>query len=194
MHFYVDLGLKTNIMIRIDAETAESAKALGLNISKISEDALAQAIAEETRPFSIVESDQVVFRANLIYVKHEETLGLGFNVLNASEENLIIDRIIYSLHLSKEIFDKPIEVFKGVALKREDVPKGKQVSMPGEGFKPSKGTVDRINEMIAKGDGSVKWVIFTELYLSSKKGIIKGKFEWKRDEKGFACLEPLLIM
>ena len=50
MQFESVVALKKNVMIRIDAELVEKAKELGLNISKVCENALIQAVKalEET--------------------------------------------------------------------------------------------------------------------------------------------------
>jgi len=186
-------------MIRIDAEAVEKAKTLGLNISKICEEALNQAVAEETRPYSLIESDKVTFSADLFYVKNNELLGPVFRIVNSSEENLILDRIVYSASLYEanlpllETLDKPIQGFKGVILKREDIPKGAIKYIGGELPKPSSDTVEKINIMMSKGDESIKGVIFADIFLNGKKGIITGKFEVKRDEKGDVSYQPLRI-
>jgi hypothetical protein len=48
----MEIELKKNVMIRIDANLVQKAKELGLNISKISENALNDMIARIERPVS----------------------------------------------------------------------------------------------------------------------------------------------
>jgi post-segregation antitoxin (ccd killing protein) len=48
----MEIELKKNVMIRIDQNLVQKAKALGLNISKVSENALKEMIARIERPIS----------------------------------------------------------------------------------------------------------------------------------------------
>jgi len=81
--------LKTNVTIRIDEHVAEKAKELDLNISKISQESLLQAIEEETKPYKITDTSEVVLEAELIYNIRQKTLAISFVAINASGENVI---------------------------------------------------------------------------------------------------------
>ena len=53
MHrYYMAIEVKKNVMIRIDGNLVHKAKELGLNISKVSENALKEMIARIERPMS----------------------------------------------------------------------------------------------------------------------------------------------
>ena len=171
-------------MIRINTETVQNAKSLGLNISKICEDALIQAIKEETQPYEIVESPQIIFDAELLYVPSDSTLALGFTVTNTSEENVILDRINYVLDIKSDNSEKPIQIFKGTVLKRVTIRKGQGKHPFGERLKPSPELARILREKASNNFKDLEWRIVPSLYVNNKKSILKGRFKQILDETG----------
>ena len=188
------MSSKTNVMIRIDSNIAEKAKALDLNLSKLCEAALESAIVEETQPFSIKLSDKIFFRSSVGYLSRKGIISIWFTVTNASDENLILDRITYQLFITKEVLGDVLESFNSAVLTREDIPKGKQVIVAGEAFKISKDTIEKLNEMSSRNERTIGHIVNANIFLNSKKNVIKGKFEWKKDENGFPIIEPFLVI
>jgi hypothetical protein len=194
MQLYVDGSqMKTNVMIRIDEETVQKAKALELNISKICEEALENQVKEELQPYGLIQSQQIIFDAELYY--HESTrLLVVFNVTNASEENVILDRITYSVDLGGPA-DTSFYSFTGAMLRRRTIEKGtkeKFIDDPQEGL-------DLVDEMKKKSvdiEKDVKWVITPSLYANSKRGILQGQFQevsQPRNEAGDISYRSLKI-
>lgn len=179
--------MKTNVMIRIDADAVQSAKALDLNISRICEEALTQAVEEEARPFEITESMQIILRAGIAYHVRSEGLRLGlvFVIANESGENVVLDRINYDVFIKRDVNDKDVQHFKGNVLERRTISKGMQEVFP-ESLEPSPDLVQILKETTASDHyvKGLKWVIFADLFVDSKKRILRGKFEQILDEKG----------
>ena len=165
--------MKTNVMIRIDEETVQKAKALELNISKICEEALENQVKEEMQPYGLIQSQQIIFDAELYY--HESTrLLVVFNVTNASEENVILDRITYSVDLADPA-NTPFYSFNGAMLRRRTIEKGtkeKFIDDPREGLD----LVDDLKKKSVDIEKDVKWIITPSLYANSKRGILQGQF------------------
>ena len=175
MQLYVDvLHMKTNVMIRIDEEIVQKAKALDLNISKICEEALDNAVKEEMQPYGLIESQQIIFDAELCY--HESARFLVvFNVTNASEENVILDRIDYLVDLVDSA-NAPIRTLTGAVLRRRTILKGtkeKFIDDPAEG----QDLVDDLKKKSVDIEKDVKWRITPSLYVESKRGILQGQFQ-----------------
>jgi len=175
MQLYVDgFHMKTNVMIRIDEETVQKAKALDLNISKICEEALDNAVKEEIQPYGLIESQQIIFDAELCYYESTRFLVV-FNVTNASEENVILDRIDYSIDLVDSA-NAPIRTLTGAVLRRRTIHKGtkeKFIDDPAEG----QDLVDDLKKKSVDIEKNVKWRITPSLYVESKRGILQGQFQ-----------------
>jgi hypothetical protein len=180
--------MKTNVTIRIDEEIVQNAKELDLNISRISEKALLQAVKEETKPYMIVETSQIILDAKLYYNIRERALAVTFIVFNASEENVISDRINYSLLVTdRETFtDLPIrqsiQEFKGINLERKTVFKG-QREIFVEHLSPSPELSKIFSEVTHEDTKNLRWVIYPTAFVESKKRVLQAKFEQILDEK-----------
>lgn len=191
MQLYADgLHVKTNVMIRIDEETVQKAKALDLNISKICEEALDNAVKEEMQPYGLIESQQIIFDAELFY--HESTRFLVvFNVTNASEENVILDRITYLVDLVDSA-NVPVRTLTGAVLRRRTILKGakeKFIDDPAE----CQDLVDDLKKKSVNIEKDLKWRITPSLYVDSKRGILQGHFEEIFDETGSISYRRLKI-
>lgn len=183
--------MKTNIMIRIDENVAQSAKSVDLNISKICEEALMHAVQEETQPYQITVSRQIVFSADLLYNKKQSQIAVLFSILNTSEENVILDRITYKIFIQPAkqtgFGDPTPQTFKGVILERNTIQKGQWLGVSDAlTFEQSKIT-SMLNEELS-------WRIYPELFVDSKRGILNGKFEQKLDDNGQVAARPLKVI
>ncbi len=192
--------MRTNVTIRIDDDVVQRAKALDLNFSRICEGAMLQAIEEETKPFGITETCQVILEAELIYNIREKILGINFTAINASEENVISDRINYLVSVTdKEFFtDLPdrqsIQKFKGTVLKRKTLPKGGRDTF-SERLSPSPDLGKRLSEVTYKDSKNLRWIVYPTLIVDSKKRVLQARFEQIMDEKGvFPIPRPLKTM
>jgi hypothetical protein len=180
--------MKTNVTIRIDEEIVQNAKELDLNISRISEKALHQAVKEETKPYMIFETPQITLKANIFYNIREKGLAATFIILNASEENVISDRINYSVLVTdKEFFtDLPgrqsLQEFKGTNLERQTIFKG-QWAIFTEILSPSPELAKRLAEMTHEDSKNLRWVISPAAFVESRKRVLQAKFEQIKDEK-----------
>jgi hypothetical protein len=180
--------MKTNVTIRIDEEIVQNAKELDLNISRISEKALLQAVNEETKPYMIVETTQIILDAKLYYNIREKTLAATFIVFNASEENIISDRINFSLLVTdRETFtDLPIrqslQEFKATNLERKTLFKG-QREIFVEHLSPSPELSKILFEVTHEDTKNLRWVIYPTAFVESKKRVLLAKFEQILDEK-----------
>jgi len=180
-------------MIRVDEETVRTAKALELNISKICEEALMNAVMEETQPYGIIPSLQIIYDAELYqYPRMGNHLAIIFTVRNNSEENVILDRIKYLVAVLKES-GEPIQTFEEMILDRRTIAKGTSESFPGK-LIPSADLARVILETTSDGKSSLKWVVYPTLIADSKKRVLEGKFEQIWDEKKTMALpRPLKI-
>jgi hypothetical protein len=182
--------MKTNVMIRIDEEIVQKAKALDLNISKICEEALDSAVKEEMEPYGLIESQQIIFDAELCYYESTRFLVV-FNVTNASEENVILDRIDYSIDLVDSA-NVPVRTLTGAVLRRRTILKGtkeKFIDDPAEG----QDLVDDLKKKSVNIEKDLKWRITPSLYVDSKGGILQGHFEEIFDESGSISYRRLKI-
>lgn len=189
--------MKTNVTIRIDDDLVQNARALDLNFSRICEGALLQAVEEETKPFEITETSQILLQAEIIYNIREKRLAIGFIAINASEENVITDRINYLISITdKEFFtDLPerqsIQTFKGTILERRTLPKGGTEPF-SEQLHPSPDLTKRLLEVTQKDSKNLRWIIIPTLIVDSKKRVLKAKYDQTWDEKGlFPIPQPL---
>jgi len=191
--------MKTNVTIRIDADVVRNARELNLNISRICESALLQAVEEEREPFVITETSQIILQAELIYNIRDKRLAIVFNVINASEENVLSDRIYYLVSITDKEFltDLPvqgIQEFTGIILERRTISKG-GTEFFSEQLIPSSELAKRLSEVTHKDSKNLRWVAFPTLIVDSKKRVLKGKYEQKWDEKGlFPIPQPLKTM
>jgi hypothetical protein len=180
--------MKTNVTIRIDEDLVQNAKELDLNISRISEKALHQAVKEETKPYMIFETSQITLKPNVFYNIREKGLAATFMIVNGSEENVISDRINYSVLVTdKEFFtDLPIrqslQEFKGTNLERQTIFKG-QWTVFTEMLSPSPELAKRLAEMTHEDCKNLRWVISTAAFVESRKQVLQAKFEQIKDEK-----------
>lgn len=189
--------MKTNVMIRIDEGLAQTAKELDLNFSKIAEDALKQAIEEETKPFGIVETSQILLGAELFYNVRDKMLTLVFVVDNVSDENVVSDRINYTLGITdRETFTnipdrQCIQTFKGTILERETIPKGGHGSF-GERLVPSADLAAKLSEVTCEDSKNLRWIVYPRLIANTRKTILGANYKQKIDEKGhFPVPRPL---
>jgi len=189
--------LKTNVMIRIDDDVVQSAKALDLNFSRICEGALLQAIEEETRPFGITETSQIIVEVELVYHIREKSLTIGFTAINASEEDVISDRINYLAAITdKEFFtDLPdrqsIQKFKGTILERRTLSKGGR-EVFSEQLEPSPDLEKRLSEVTYADSRNLRWIVYPTLIVESKQRVLQATYEQITDEKGvFPIPRPL---
>lgn len=191
--------MKTNVTIRIDDDAVQNAKALNLNISRICEGALLQAVEEETKPFEIIETSQIILQAELIYIIREKRLGIGFIAINASEENVISDRINYMISITdKEFFTdlerESIQTFRGTILERRTLSKGVAEPFP-EQLLPSPELAKRLSEVTHKDSKNLRWIVIPTLFVDSKKRVLKAKYEQTWDKKGlYPVPRPLKTM
>ena len=192
--------MKTNVTIRIDDDVVQNAKALNLNISRICEGALLQAVEEETKPFGITETSQIILQAELIYNIREKILAIVFIAINASEENVISDRINYLVSITdKEFFTglpdrQSIQKFKGTILERRTLSKGGREIFSKQLF-PSSDLAERLSEVTHEDSKNLRWIVYPTLTVDSKKRVLQAKYEQIKDEKGvFPIPRPLKTM
>ncbi len=181
--------MKTNVMIRIDEGLVQAAKELDLNFSKIAEDALKQAIEEETKPFGIIETSQIILEAELIYNLRDKKLGISFIVTNASDENIISDRINYSIGITNREFfsDLPdrqcLQEFKGTVLERETIPKGGKGSFSKQ-LSPSPELTSLLSQVTYEDTKNLRWIVYPKFIANSRKKILEAKYKQTMDEQG----------
>ena len=191
--------MKTNVTIRIDNDVVRNAKALDLNISRICEGALLQAVEEETKPFKITETSQLILQAELIYNIREKRLAIGFTAINASEENVITDRINYLISITDKEFltdleRESIQTFRGTILERRTLSKGGREIFSKQLF-PSSELAKRLSEVTYKDSKNLRWIVYPTLIVDSKKRVLKAKYEQTWDEKGLLPIpQPLKTM
>jgi hypothetical protein len=190
--------MKTNVTIRIEDDVVQNAKILDLNISKISENALLQAIEEEKQPYGIAETSQIILEAELLFSIREKILLIHFTVINASDENVILDRINYLVSITdREYFsDLPdrqsIQMFKGTILERNTIPKGDRRSF-SEQLIPSSTLSKRLSEVTYEDNRNLRWIVYPDLIVDSKKRVLHAKYEQIRDEKRSMFAIPRLL-
>lgn len=190
------VAMKTNVTIRIDESLAQRAKELDLNFSKIAEDALKQAIEEETKPFGIIETSQIILEPEVAYNVRDKILGITFTVTNASDENIISDRINYLMGITdREQFtdhpDQYIQVFKGTVFERTTIQKGSKVFF-SEKLIPSSDLAIKLSQVTYEDTKNLGWIIYPTFIADSRKKVLQAKFEQKKCDKGlYPILRPL---
>ena len=192
--------MRTNVTIRIDDDVVQNAKALDLNISRICEEALHQAVEEETRPYEISETSKLILEAELIYNIREKILTIVFTAINASEENYISDRINYIISVTdKEVFTdlsdrQTVQKFKGTILERKTLPRGGRDSF-SEQLIASSSLAKRLSEVNYEDTKNLRWVVYPTLIVNSKRRVLKAKYEQIWDEKKvFPIPRPLIAV
>jgi len=98
--------MKTNVMIRIEGDIANKARSAGLNISQVSEKALMAEINKLNQTFEI-RPISVRIKPEPLYTIGPHCIFTRFRMNNYSNEDLLFDRITYTLTL--ELFDKEDE-------------------------------------------------------------------------------------
>jgi post-segregation antitoxin (ccd killing protein) len=182
--------MKTNVMIRIDEGLAHTAKELDLNFSKIAEDALKLAVEEETKPFGITKTSQIIVETELMYNVRAKKLGVSFVVTNASDENIISDRVNYLLIVTdQESFtDLPhcqgIQVFKGTVFERRTLHKGVKDGFSDE-LIPSSELASRLAQVTYEDSKNLRWVVYPEFFADTRKKVLQAEYAQKMDDKGF---------
>ena len=162
---------------------------MDLNISKICETALMQAVEEETKPYAIKETSQIILETELVYSIREKNLGIVFNAINASDENVITDRINYIVSLTEtEIFtDIPdrqsIQTFKGTILERKTLSKGGR-DFFSEQLLPSPALAKKLSEITYEDNKNLRWIVNPILIVNSKNRILQAKYHQTKNEVG----------
>jgi len=189
--------MKTNVTIRIDDDLVQRAKELDLNLSKIAENALFQAVEEESKPYGIVETSQIIYEASIFYSLREKILIANFTVINASAENVISDRINYSILITdREVFTElpiwqSLQQFKGSNLERQTIPTGQRRTF-AERLTPSPELATRLAEMTFEDNKNLGWVVYPGLFVETRKQVLFAKFEQiVDDKKRFLLPRPL---
>ena len=189
--------MKTNVTIRIDSDVVHNAKELDINISRICENALLRAVEEETRPYGITETSQIILEAELIYNIQEKSLAISFITINASEQNVISDRINYLIAITdKEFFTdlrdrQSIQKFKGTILERKTLPKGGR-DFFSEQLIPSPELAERLSEVNYEDAQNLRWIVYPTLIVETKNRVLKAKYDQIRNEKNmFPVPKPL---
>jgi hypothetical protein len=176
----------------------QNAKILDLNISRICENALLQAIEEEEQPYGITETSQIILEAELLFNIREKILAIHFTVINASDENVILDRINYLVAITdREYFsDNPdrqsIQMFRGTFLERDTIRKGDRRSF-SEPLLPSSTLAKRLSEVTYEDKRNLRWIVYPDLIVDSKKRVLHAKYEQIHDKKRSLFAVPRLL-
>jgi len=191
--------MKTNVTIRIDEDLVQNAKELDLNFSKIAEDALKLAIEEETKPYGIIGTSQILFEAELIYNLKDKELGLSFTLINATPDNIISDRTRYWLVVTdRESFtDLPyrqgLQAFNGMVFERATIAKGGRVSF-SEKLAPSLDLESRLSQVTYEDSKNLRWIVYLRAVVDSRKRVLEANYKQEMDEKGYYPIpRPLKI-
>jgi len=128
-------------------------------------------LLSEASSLQIFRSNQISCESKLRFRRSDQDLDIFFYLHNLSEDDVVLDRIVYHIELTAQD-GSVIETITGGYLKRMILRRGQQFGRLKK-LRPSVGTLQKLSQMASKNEDDIKWELLGEAFFDSRKGLLE---------------------